>query len=310
MDCDDGDACTVDLCDVKTGCQHKSPAGFADCGGQCVNTTVDLKHCGKCGVACSPGSICLTGKCLAIICIPSGKGTCYNGPKDTEGVGACTAGVRTCNGTGTAWLAGCPGEVTPTKEEDCDTPKDDDCNGIANEASLCGPAEYTIAPKPACGSYCYYDEPHNIAVSKNPADNSDIGTFAVGQLLDGKKGVDSWSANLGSGAAYEWLGWSSGKPVVTFRFPKVREVSTVTVGLNNFVSGDVNQPSQISVSTSMDNKTWTKPVVFALADKSLAKIPNGKRGDVKLKFTKQNARYLRLSFVRVSWTFVDEVVFD
>jgi hypothetical protein len=310
VSCDDGDACTIDLCDVKTGCQHKTPVGFADCGGQCVNTTVDLKHCGKCGQACAPGSICLVGKCLAIVCIPSSKGGCYSGPKGTVDVGACVAGEKTCNGTGTAWLAGCPGEVTPTKAEDCDTPKDDDCNGITNEPSLCGPGEYILSPAPSCGSYCYYDEPHNIAVSKSSSDNKGIGTWAIGQLMDGAKGADAWAANKGKGPAYEWVGWKSGTPLLTFRFPKAQEVSTITVGLNNQVYGGVYQPAQITVSTSLDNKTWTKPVVFALADGSLAKIPNGKRGDVKLKVTKHNARYVSLRFTRVSWTFIDEVVFD
>lgn len=242
--------------------------------------------------------------------MPSGKGSCYSGPDKTQDVGACKAGTRTCNSTGTAWLPGCADEVTPAKEESCDTPADDDCDGSANPASLCGPAEYFFAPTPNCGSYCYFDEPHNVNVSGDGANNAGIGTYAVGQLVDGKKGGDNWSSDLGNGPAFEWLGWSTGAPVATFRFPKTRALAQVTVGLNNFVTGGVSQPSAVTVQTSVDGVSYSKGTKFSLGDKTMAAIPVGKRGDVVLKFASVDARYVRLSFERVNWTFVDEVSFD
>ncbi len=289
---------------------HAAPPGFEDCGGTCVALGSDAKHCGKCNNACGAGSLCLAGNCEKIVCVPGGTGACYNGASGTEGVGLCKAGVRTCNATGTAWLDGCVGEVTPAKAEDCDTPGDDDCDGVANQASLCGPAESRFNIAPHCGSYCYYDEPHNVTLSGSATDNSKVGTYAVGQLVDGKKGGDNWSSNLGSGNAYEWVGWSSGTPEITFRFPKQRTFASVTVGLNNFISGGVYQPSAITVQSSVDGTTFSKGQTFSLADKTMATIPQGKRGDVKLQLSVPQGRYLRLTFTRVSWTFVDEVVFE
>ncbi|MDI1476532.1 DNRLRE domain-containing protein [Polyangium sp. y55x31] len=55
----------------------------------------------------------------------------YTGPLGTEGVGACSAGTRTCDWTGTGWM-NCAGEVTPMPER-CGTPIDDDCDGLVNE---------------------------------------------------------------------------------------------------------------------------------------------------------------------------------
>lgn len=56
--------------------------------------------------------------------------------------------------------------------------------------------------------------------------------------------------------------------------------------------------------------TPARAAVNALQMGALAKIPTGKRGDVKLTLAKHKARYVRLTFYRVGWTFVDEVAFD
>jgi hypothetical protein len=65
-------------------------------------------------------------------CEPAATESCYAGPDGTEGVGACVAGLRTCNDAGTGFGA-CAGEVAPTVEL-CATPEDDDCDGEAVEA--------------------------------------------------------------------------------------------------------------------------------------------------------------------------------
>lgn len=60
-------------------------------------------------------------------CAPGTVEPCpYGGPPGTVGVGACSAGQRTCGLDG-RWGA-CAGEVTP-RVEDCTTPADEDCNG-------------------------------------------------------------------------------------------------------------------------------------------------------------------------------------
>jgi len=70
-------------------------------------------------------------------CSPGATVACYEGPSGTEGVGACHAGVQTCNATGTAYSA-CVGEVTPTVET-CGDALDNDCDGAADETCVCAP---------------------------------------------------------------------------------------------------------------------------------------------------------------------------
>ena len=62
------------------------------------------------------------------ICAPNAVESCYEGATETEGVGVCTAGVRTCNSSGTGW-SDCEGAVTPSTE-DCDTAADENCDGL------------------------------------------------------------------------------------------------------------------------------------------------------------------------------------
>ncbi|WP_437996088.1 hypothetical protein WMF26_33605 [Sorangium sp. So ce185] len=60
-------------------------------------------------------------------CAPGAVEACpYGGPPGTLGVGACSAGQRTCGSDG-RWGA-CTGEITP-RAEDCATPADEDCSG-------------------------------------------------------------------------------------------------------------------------------------------------------------------------------------
>jgi len=58
---------------------------------------------------------------------------CYEGPPNTEGVGLCHGGLKTCRDGG---FGVCEGQVTPSAElcdgqdNDCDTKKDEDQNGV------------------------------------------------------------------------------------------------------------------------------------------------------------------------------------
>jgi len=65
----------------------------------------------------------------AMLCMPGEKQECYTGPKGTQGQGICKPGQQTCNADGSAYGA-CEGEQLP-KPEDCATPLDEDCDGLA-----------------------------------------------------------------------------------------------------------------------------------------------------------------------------------
>jgi alpha-tubulin suppressor-like RCC1 family protein len=67
----------------------------------------------------------------ATSCAPLQTEPCYTGPAGTQGMGICKAGSRMCDFSG-AGFGPCVGEVLPATET-CNTPEDDDCDGIANE---------------------------------------------------------------------------------------------------------------------------------------------------------------------------------
>lgn len=68
------------------------------------------------------------------VCTPGETRACYEGPPGTEGLGPCTAGQQVCDADGRGFTE-CAGQVWPEPEERCDTPQDDDCDGL----TLCEP---------------------------------------------------------------------------------------------------------------------------------------------------------------------------
>lgn len=150
-------ACVLALLVSATGCSVAFPenATFA--------CNVD-EHCGGDGYKCAGGTRDRRGIC----CLPDGAevcdgrdndcsgaaddlpDTCYAGPEGTAGVGACTAGHRTCvDGAPSE----CQGEVHPGLEscngvdDDCDGATDEDFN-LSSDAQNCG----------ACGAACGMSE--------------------------------------------------------------------------------------------------------------------------------------------------------
>ena len=57
--------------------------------------------------------------------------TCYSGPPGTRGVGICHEGMRRCDG---AMAPRCIGQVVPETREVCANGRDDNCNGMSDEA--------------------------------------------------------------------------------------------------------------------------------------------------------------------------------
>ncbi len=68
------------------------------------------------------------------------------------------------------------------------------------------------------------------------------------QLIDGVLGVGDWQQNLGNGAAYEWVAWRIAEPVISLNLGGSFNVSSVRLGLNNFISGGVFQPTSVSIN--------------------------------------------------------------
>ena len=135
--CDDGNPCTKDACDAKSGCTFTPQTGPCDDGNACTTGDVCDASSGK--ASCKPGkpTVCDDkNDCTVDSCEPAKGGVtkadtsktfdCYGGEAKTKGVGECTGGKQTCKADGT--LSPCFGEVVPAKDELCDG-KDNTCDG-------------------------------------------------------------------------------------------------------------------------------------------------------------------------------------
>ncbi|TNE47654.1 MAG: hypothetical protein EP343_19040 [Deltaproteobacteria bacterium] len=58
--------------------------------------------------------------------------TCYIGPKETEGVGECRSGLRSCDSDKGKW-SDCIGQILPEGKDTCGDGKDNNCNGQTDE---------------------------------------------------------------------------------------------------------------------------------------------------------------------------------
>jgi hypothetical protein len=161
----DGNCPLGSVCDAGEcvpGCTDQQPCqdGFSCCGGDCQDLANDPDFCGACDAAPCPDypnaeDLCTDGMCdmgdceglwndcdgnaangcetqAQCACVPGETISCYSGfPANTEGVGVCQAGERTCNAMGTGYGA-CIGQVIPTQEV-CANNLDDNCNNQTDE---------------------------------------------------------------------------------------------------------------------------------------------------------------------------------
>lgn len=81
------------------------------------------------GASSSSSAVSSASSGSGTTCAPGGQRACYDGPPGTSGIGACVAGTQTCRPDG-AGFGPCAGQVLPTPE-DCTSPVDEDCDGIA-----------------------------------------------------------------------------------------------------------------------------------------------------------------------------------
>jgi hypothetical protein len=167
------------------GCkQEECLAGSVACDGTCVRLATDGAHCGTCGNACAPGSVCSNGACAATCAAPlatCGTGAaafCTNLASDPANCGACGAPCATglvCDG------GRCDVTCTDAGSFLCDGR----CVDTATDVANCGGCGAACAPGTTC-----------VASACTP-------TCPTGQVRCGDRCVDLASDPLDCGACGE-----------------------------------------------------------------------------------------------------------
>lgn len=113
---DEAGAIAVDA-GMGTDASKFDAAVTVDAGAAIDADSSDARDAGDAGTFCEPGA----------------EVPCYEGPPGTDVWGICRKGTRRCAADGSTFGA-CTGQILPQTER-CDTPDDDDCNGLINEAA-------------------------------------------------------------------------------------------------------------------------------------------------------------------------------
>lgn len=153
-DCDDGDDCTVDICDVSNACQHALDRSCLP-EPQCSSDT-----------DCAP----FDNACYLFHCV---DGSCRGAEWDQDGDGISPCGMVECDDLDPAQHSGAP-EICNAEDDDCDGETDEgctecvptdeicgdfidnDCDGSVNEGCPCGLTSIfrTCGFGPAPANYC------------------------------------------------------------------------------------------------------------------------------------------------------------
>lgn len=181
-------------------------------------------------------------------CTPGEKRECYSGPDGTKGQGICKAGEQTCNGDGTAF-GDCDGEQLP-KPEDCATPVDDDCDGLA----------------PTCEGLCQWSKAFGDDL---PQAGSCIGTDTEGNAL--VAGTLFGSADFGGGPLV-----SGGKSDIFLA--KLRAADGAHIWSRRF--GDVDEQQAVSLVLTANNDVGLVGSFHGSVDFGGGELKSSGSGDV------------------------------
>ena len=165
----------------------------------------------------------------------------------------------------------------------------EDCDNCIDMIQEILPVSYNVDQDTDTGSYQYHD-------------------WTGEQLIDGEYGIAPWSADLGNGNAYEWLGWSN-DPIVNidFDFGEITQVDRILVGTTQDHPADVVLPSIDIYSGEAGNWTLVKSQITPESTDN-----NNIYRTYAFELLGLNTRYVRVTLKHSldgPWTFVDEVDF-
>ncbi len=157
------------------------------------------------------------------------------------------------------------------------------CWGLSAGATPVVPTGYTATPGEGIaqgGFYNYFDETGS-------------------QLIDENFGADDWTANLGNGIAYEWVGWRVANPVITFQFSGPVTITQVGIDFNRTESSMIFLPNTVSLGSTD----------FAVAPDA---IPDASHGMLFFNglWTGASLTVILTDCSPSHWTFVDEISFS
>ncbi|MCF7998488.1 MAG: hypothetical protein K9L25_05550 [Methylovulum sp.] len=156
-------------------------------------------------------------------------------------------------------------------------------SGAVSATNLISPKEYTgtqgESSIPLGGTLSYFDDTGN-------------------QLTDKIIGKDDFSANLGYGAAHEWVGWITTDPTINFIFDEGTKISQVLIGFNRMESVGIFLPKKVTINGK----------VFELKGNEIANV---KRGYLKFNgsFSGSTLNIVLEDGDSQKWIFVDEIQF-
>jgi hypothetical protein len=156
------------------------------------------------------------------------------------------------------------------------------------------------------GTFNYWDDTYN-GLGNKTLDRALL-SGGTGQLTDNTNGATDWMANLGSGPAFEWVGWINFSPVIIFDFGVPKKIDNASVFANNNQVGGVYLWNSATFSFSNDGVTFIDPIVRTTTPAEKADT-SARYIDTPLDAT---ARYVSVTFATGDgpWLFLSEVQFD
>jgi hypothetical protein len=152
------DAQDVQLPDVRVdgGC----PTGLSACSGACVDLTVDVRNCGRCGGACPAGMICSAGNCGCPSGLTACSGTCRDLTSDPNNCSTCDHVCTAANATGVCTAGACT-LACAAGWADCDMISGNGCEADLSQVAHCGAcanacANRANAARACTGGACTY----------------------------------------------------------------------------------------------------------------------------------------------------------
>jgi hypothetical protein len=164
------------------------------------------------------------------------------------------------------------------------------------------PVSYDMPNGGAC-SWTYYDDTYS--GSGNHMISGSFLSGGLGQLTDGVTGVDYWADDLGSGHAYEWVGWQT-NPTITFDMGEIVDLESFSVHVNNARRGGVTTFDTCTLTFSNNGTDFSDPIAYTTSAAN--------RADQTARFidilTPRTAQYVKADFTRLDqWIFLSEVQF-